>query len=81
MQKMQSSYHFWQIWSHKRVLQSGTGCEWNDHLIASIVKDWPGGGLAEVCMGGYYIQSQGPRPIEERGNRTHESKIACKFLR
>ena len=59
-----------------RVLQSDCGREFNNHLLTTIVKDWPG--KAEIVHGRpRHPQSQG---LVERGNRTVEAKLACKFV-
>lgn len=60
-----------------RVLQSDCGHEFNNHQITTILKDWPG--KAEIVhRRPRHPQSQG---LVERGNRTVEAKLACRFDR
>ena len=61
-----------------RVLQSDNGCEFDNHLIASVMREWPG--KAEIVHAGRprHPQSHG---LVERGNRTIEAKLACKFAK
>ena len=63
------------LWSAKSAAQLDNGREFNNHVIASIVRDWPE--YAEIVNG----RPRHPQTHElvERGNRMIEAKLAYKF--